>query len=62
MIYDKLNEANKIKSKIKNSLSMMDKEQVENLVIDLAMRNKYSRTYIIKSTNNTINQELKGVK
>ena len=50
------------KIKIRNSLSMMDKEQIEDLVIDLAMRHKYSRTYIIKSTNNTINKELRGVK
>ena len=62
MIYDKLDEASKIKSNIRNSLSMMDKEQIENLVIDLAMRHGYSRTYIIKSTNLTIKKELRGVK
>ena len=50
------------KIKIRNSLSMMDKEQIENLVIDLAMRHGYSRTYIIKSTNHTIKKELRGVK
>ena len=62
MKYNKLDEQNDIKTKIKNSLSMMDKEQIEDLVVELAMNHRYSRTYIIKSTNHTNTQELRGVK
>tara|TARA_A100001515_G_C4520859_1_gene193471 strand:- start:270 stop:467 length:198 start_codon:yes stop_codon:yes gene_type:complete len=61
MKYNKLDKQNDIKTKIKNSLSVMDKEQIEDLVVELAMNHRYSRTYIIKSTNHTNTQELRGV-
>ena len=60
--YNKSNEISDTKTKIRQSLSMMDKEQIEDLVVELAMNHRYSRTYIIKSTNHTNTQELRGVK
>jgi hypothetical protein len=50
-----------IKTNLRHSLSMMDKEQVEELVVDLAMRHRYSRTYLLKAVNHINYKEIRGV-
>jgi|TARA_Y100001951_G_C11139671_1_gene182908 hypothetical protein len=51
MKYNKTDDIKSIKTDLRLSLGMMDKEQVEELIVDLAMKHRYSRTYILKAVD-----------
>ncbi len=46
---------------INHKLGMLDKQDLEDIIVDLTKREVTSRLYIVKSIDNKINQSLRGV-
>ena len=47
---------------ITHKLEMLDKQDLEDIIVDLTKKETTSRLYIIKSIEDKINKSLRGVK
>ena len=47
---------------ITHKLEMLDKQDLEDIIVDLTKRQTTSKLYVLRSIDDKINQSLRGVK